>query len=410
MDNEVIVSVLCTAYNHEKFIKDAIESVVNQKTDFRYEVIIHDDASTDRTAEIIEEYEKKYPHMIKTILQKENQLQKGSNICKEYLFPQAKGKYIAFCECDDYWTDENKLQRQVDFLEAHREYSMCMHNAVKLNYVTGEKKLLDTFAEDGTYTQEEQILAGLGTDFPAFASYLLRAEWLNNIPDFFFESKVLDYPIRQYYAHCGKVYYFKKPMSVYRVFTPNSYMKKTSKDQLFYNDYTLEMINFFEKFNIYTGQKFNHILEDKIISDYLGFCSSITENEGLKKAFEKGLNVSRVKECYKCLSLEYLDSSIKQVCKKTEYLFIYGTSRLAMICKKQLEFAGIHLEGFVVSDGQMKLDQIEDKNVYYLSEVLVNYKNPGFVLAIQPVNVNVVAEILEKKGEKNYCKPYMIKM
>ena len=408
MEDNIKVSVLCIAYNHEKFIKDAIEGVLNQKTNFKYELIIHDDASTDHTAEIISEYEKKYPQVIKTILQKENQW-KRCHIPKEFLFPRVRGKYIAFCEGDDYWIDEHKLQKQVDFLETHKDYSMCMHNAVKLNYETGEKKLLNTFKEDGTYAQEEQILAGLGTDFPAFASYLLRTELLKDIPDFFLESRVMDYPIRQYYANRGKVYYFKKPMSVYRVSTPQSYMKRTAESQSFYNNYTLDMISFFEKFDCYTEKKYHQLVECKILSDYFGFCLSIDQKEGMRKAVEKGLDINKIQECYRRLSIEYLDESIGQIYKQTERLFVYGTSRIATVCKRQLDHAGIKFEGFVVSDGQMKMDAIEDKKVFYLSEVITKYKNPGFILAVQPVNVKVIVEMLMKHEVKSYCEPYRIK-
>lgn len=405
MESSIMVSVLCTAYNHEKFIKDAIEGVVSQKTNFKYELIIHDDASTDGTAKIIKGYASKYPGLIRTVFQSENQYQR-CNIYQTFLFPNINGKYVAFCEGDDYWTDPDKLQMQVDILEANETYSMCMHNAVKRNYETGSESLLDTFPEEGVHSQVAQVQAGLGTDFPAFASYVVRASLLEGIPDFFFASKVLDYPLRQYFANCGEVYYFKKPMSVYRVSTPQSYMKKTSEDQLFYNNYTVEMIRFFENFNHYTQGVFASVLKRKIISDYFGFCLSIPEEGGMEKAVEMGLDISRVKECYRCLSPKHLDSSILELCRKTEHRFIYGTGRIAPVCKAQMELAGIGFEGFVVSDGQMKADMLEGRKVYYLSEVLGMYSNPGFVLAVQPINAATVTKVLEKNKVKNYCMPY----
>lgn len=117
MSNEVVVSAYCLAYNHEKYIKSALEGFVSQKTDFKYEVFVHDDASTDKTADIINQYAKRYPNIIKPILQKENQYSKGVDISQEIIFPRMKGKYVAICEGDDYWCDNNKLQKQVDFLE-----------------------------------------------------------------------------------------------------------------------------------------------------------------------------------------------------------------------------------------------------------------------------------------------------
>ena len=90
-----LVSVYCLTYNHEKYIKDALEGFINQKTDFEYEVFVHDDASTDNTAKIIKEYAQKYPHIIKPILQKENQYSKGVKIFYQYIYPRISGKYIA---------------------------------------------------------------------------------------------------------------------------------------------------------------------------------------------------------------------------------------------------------------------------------------------------------------------------
>ncbi len=406
MKDNIMVSVICAAYNHERFIKHCIEGVLNQKTNFKYELIIHDDASTDRTAEIIKEYEERYPEIMRPIYQKENQFFRCP--IAAFVFPKAKGKYLAFCDGDDYWTDENKLQKQVDFLESHEDYSMCMHNAVKLNYETGEEKRMDTFPEDGAYSQEQQVLAGIGTDFPAFSSVVVRAGLLEDIPGFFFGPKAMDYPIRQYYASCGKVYYFDKPMSVYRVSTPQSYMKQTSASQEFYNNYTLEMIGFFEKFNQYTKEIFSWILENKILSDYFGFCSSIEKEAGLRKASSYGLNLEKVEKVYHCLALDYLDSKIRELDEKTDCLFIYGTSRISAVCRKQLEHAGMGFQGFVVSDGQMKADFMDGKKVYHLGEAAQEFKAPGFILAVQPVNVKAIEGMLKEYGLVHYCKPYVL--
>lgn len=117
-----LVSILCDAYNHEKFIKEALDGFLNQKTTFPFEIIVHDDASTDKTPAILKEYAEKYPLIVKCILQKENQYSKKINFWSDITFPMAKGKYIALCEGDDYWIDEFKLQKQVDFLENNSDY------------------------------------------------------------------------------------------------------------------------------------------------------------------------------------------------------------------------------------------------------------------------------------------------
>lgn len=129
MEDNIIVSISCITYNHAKYIRQCLDGMLMQKTDFRYEILIHDDASTDGTDDIIREYETKYPDIIKPIYETENQYSKGIRISATYNYPRAKGKYIALCEGDDYWTDPCKLQKQVDFLDNHLDFSMCFTGA-----------------------------------------------------------------------------------------------------------------------------------------------------------------------------------------------------------------------------------------------------------------------------------------
>lgn len=125
-----IVSVFMAAFNHEKYIRRAIESVLMQKTTFEFEIIVHDDASTDKTVQIIKEFALQYPDKIITVFQDANQHTLGKNILFDFVFPLVSGKYIANCECDDYWIDENKLQTQVDFLENNPEFTAVAHNCL----------------------------------------------------------------------------------------------------------------------------------------------------------------------------------------------------------------------------------------------------------------------------------------
>lgn len=118
----VLVTVCCTTFNHEEYIREAIDSFLIQETDFAFEIIVHDDASTDGTADIIREYANRYPRLVRAIIQSENQYSKGGLINPRFVFPQAKGKYLAVCEGDDYWTDCKKLQKQVAFLEDNPDY------------------------------------------------------------------------------------------------------------------------------------------------------------------------------------------------------------------------------------------------------------------------------------------------
>ena len=125
LDNP-LVSICCITYNHAPYIRQCLDGFLMQKTNFKYEIVIHDDCSTDGTTEIIKEYAFKYPDIFVPLYEDENQYSKGvRGISAKFVYPKARGKYIALCEGDDYWIDENKLQKQVDFLESNPEYGMC---------------------------------------------------------------------------------------------------------------------------------------------------------------------------------------------------------------------------------------------------------------------------------------------
>ncbi len=125
--NTPVVSVRCLTFNHELYIEQALDGFLMQETNFPFEVVVHDDASTDRTADIIRQYESKYSKIIKPIYEIENQYSKHDGSITRIVNAALKGKYIAICEGDDYWTDPLKLQKQVNFLEANPDFSLCFH-------------------------------------------------------------------------------------------------------------------------------------------------------------------------------------------------------------------------------------------------------------------------------------------
>ena len=152
-----LLSIVCLTYNHAAFIKETLEGFIRQETNFPFEVVVHDDASTDSTAAVIREYAARYPHLIKPIYQRENQYSKGVPFSTR-LFAQAGGKYIAYCEGDDYWTDPRKLQIQVDFLEAHRDYVMTYHDAFMFNSqgIVRSPHLTGKYRKDASALQLQQ--------------------------------------------------------------------------------------------------------------------------------------------------------------------------------------------------------------------------------------------------------------
>lgn len=208
--SQILVSICCVTYNHESFIRQTIESFVNQKTNFNYEIIIHNDASTDNSGTIIHEYQKQYPQKISIIDQKENQYSKGCHPLLAYVLPSAKGKYIALCDGDDYWLDNNKLQFQVDFLEKNTEYSGCAHQSLKL-YSDGTSKKFRTNVKSDLFTNDL-----LGSRPFHCASFMFRREIIEfNKPPItvISEDKLL-------YLLCslqGKIRFFEKTMCIYRI-------------------------------------------------------------------------------------------------------------------------------------------------------------------------------------------------
>jgi glycosyltransferase involved in cell wall biosynthesis len=158
-DNLPVVSVFNWVYNHKEFIRESIESILMQKTTFPVEIIIHDDASSDGTKEIILEYQNKHPQLFRNILHEKNQWSQGKSVMTP-LLEKPKGKYISLTHGDDYWTDPLKLQKQVDFLESNTEYIMLSHDIIAVNEKNvrlPEYELHDYHKND--ISEEELVLA-----------------------------------------------------------------------------------------------------------------------------------------------------------------------------------------------------------------------------------------------------------
>lgn len=253
-----MVSVYCLAYNHEKYIRNCLDGFIRQKTDFRYEVIIHDDASQDKTALIIKEYAEKYPDIIKPIYQVNNQYSQNVDIISTFIIPKLLGKYTAVCEGDDYWSDVNKLQRQVDFLESHDNYVACVHQTECINCLNGKRCDTSPLTKSGTI--DKTLI--LTRDSPMYhTSSLMYRGYINSkLPYFFYMSKnVKDYPLGIFLALCGEIYFMNESMSVYRLYTETSWSlnnKKKHNIVAFANN----MICMLEEVDKYTEHKYSELL------------------------------------------------------------------------------------------------------------------------------------------------------
>jgi len=260
----VMVSIDCAAYNHEKYIAQALDGFLMQKTDFDYEILIHDDASTDRTAEIIREYQRKYPEIIKPIYQTENQYSKGIHV-DAYNRLRAQGKYIALCEGDDYWTDPLKLQRQVEYMEAHPECTMCFHSVEMVNHdQTPTGRFVRPYRENCIVPIEDVIIGG--GKFFGTCSVVFPKKCMDNPPEFYLQCPIGDIPLALNLARQGTVYYMDEMMSAYRRGVEGSWSSQAlgSKDKLI--KHLNEMIKVRKSFNNYTNFIYSDSIELKIIA------------------------------------------------------------------------------------------------------------------------------------------------
>lgn len=286
----VLVSISCMTYNHEKYIKDAIEGFLMQKVNFDYEILIGEDCSTDNTRQIVEKYVEKYPDKIRIITSEKNVGSK-KNVLRVH--KEAKGKYIAVCEGDDYWTDPLKLQKQVDYMENHPDCSLCYHAAMVVradNRVTG--KILRPSKENGICSIEDifRWVAPLPT-----ASTIYPKRLMDNPPEFYKKAPVGDYPLAIELSTRGYVYYIDEVMSAYRVGVKGSWTDrmKFTKLKIEFFDGILWML---KEFDSYSKYKYSQIVEKSIITYEI-------EKLILEKNFGK-LKDSRYKKYYDSLSIK----------------------------------------------------------------------------------------------------------
>lgn len=209
MNTKPFVSILCATYNQKDYIAQTIEGFLIQKINFPIEIIIHDDASTDGTTDIIKKYANEFPDIIKPIYQKENQYSQHKGIWKNFIYPNAQGLYFAECEGDDYWTDPNKLQRQVDFLESHPNYVLSTENAQVLFTKTGIAQQFSNEPEHDISIEDLLIRRRFSTASVVYSSKYIQEFFTLSIPSF-------DTNLWAFLATKGKIHYNPVVSSVYR--------------------------------------------------------------------------------------------------------------------------------------------------------------------------------------------------
>jgi glycosyltransferase involved in cell wall biosynthesis len=242
------VSVLVTTYNHEKYIAQALDSVLLQETDFEYEIVILEDCSTDATRNIVLGYKKKHPEKIRLRLTERN---KNSNKPFADAFQSAPSRYIAILDGDDYWISPKKLRKQVEFLEAHPECVLCFHNAMRV-YEDNRAPLPYNFAGQKQISVLEDIWQG---NFIAGCTPMFRKDALGRFPEWYYDLHYGDWPLYILCAQHGKIGYLDEILGVYRIHTAGLWSKLDAIKKL------EGLIAFYETMNANLDFRFNDIVQ-----------------------------------------------------------------------------------------------------------------------------------------------------
>lgn len=242
-----LVAIQCMAFNHEPFIRDALEGFVRQKTNFPFVAIVHDDVSTDDTAEIIREYAQRYPNIIKPIFETENQFSKRDNSITRIMNAACKAtgaKYIAFCEGDDYWTDPLKLQKQVDFLEAHPDYAFVHSNAYQSCWKDNFRELV---SHDRIVPEGQVYMDILKNNFIYTLTVMIRSDLVEDIESEIYPIPCWDRIMWICFSRHTKFHYLKDITGTYRVLKNSSTHGDVAHTLRFYIQTTHDILCYLEK-------------------------------------------------------------------------------------------------------------------------------------------------------------------
>ena len=301
-DKEICVSVFCLTYNQEKYIRNALDSFLNQLVNFNVEIVIHDDASTDSTPTILREYSNKYPNVVKVFFEKENQYSKvGDTIEIERIhIKNVKGKYVASCEGDDYWTDPYKLFLQVNALENNISCNFCVHRVRVIDLMNSKNNhILPSFNLESSLIESKRFIDLVNNDYPFQTScYFFRKnvyeEFLDEYPLFAQMMPTSDEAIMYFIGNKGNVFFIDRIMSCWRKFTDNSWnitnlINSSSKER---NERRRKFANSIMEFYEYSNRKFPSCIERHnrlMITTYLseGNIKALFESKSMKKTLKK---------------------------------------------------------------------------------------------------------------------------
>jgi len=263
------VSVHVITYQHVNYIEDCLKGILMQKTNFPIEIVIGEDESEDGTREICKKYAEEYPNKIRLFLRDRNKSVLKENGQTTYFngkltLKTCRGKYIALCEGDDYWTDPLKLQKQVDFLEKNPDCSLCFHASKSIrnnnpeNYSIHKPKKLPA---DNKFEMKHAILGGGG--FMATNSMLFFKEYIEERPEWMNEAPVGDLPLMLLLASKGKIGYIDDVMSVYRVMSSASAWSASMQNRARRKKHHCAILKMWTGFDNWTGKKYHRFVVRK---------------------------------------------------------------------------------------------------------------------------------------------------
>jgi glycosyltransferase involved in cell wall biosynthesis len=263
------LSVLMTAYNHEKYIAQAIDSILMQKVNFEYEIVIGEDCSTDSTRDIVTSFQKRYPDKIRLVLSLKN-VGENKNIAQT--LRACQGQYIAMLDGDDYWTSPHKLQKQVDFLDNHPECAICFHN-VNVVYEDGSVKPHPFHMQEPKYHISKPVPNTISTledivpgNFIQTCSVMFRAGLFGDIPNWYYSLAIGDWPLYILNAEHGNIGYLDEILGVYRVHRGGVWSMNMSLYRKF--DDIEKMIDLYKAINRHLNFKYNKEITKRITPLY----------------------------------------------------------------------------------------------------------------------------------------------
>lgn len=295
-----LVSVICLTYNQELFVRDCFEGFVMQQTSFPYEVLVYDDASTDSTPIIIKEYTDKYPEIFKPTLYEKNNFSQGLGYVGFYTgIREAKGKYVAYCEGDDYWTDPLKLQKQVVFLESHPGYEVCAHDVRvrSANDKDADGRLLSQ-TERNLFipiSRQHYSFDDMLTGNIYHVSSMVYRNNVINLPSWIHRVSAGDMVLYRLLGEKGDLWVMPDVMSVYRDHSDS--LTNSRKEYLSSVSYYLQLsIPVLRLLNRYWGRKYQAKIYP-IISCYYAECAILYTRKSIRN-FEQSKKMARMAICY----------------------------------------------------------------------------------------------------------------